>query len=714
MLRPPIILIFFLFLICRTNAQDSLDRVFHISQIPQNGLVLDSDWVYKSGDDPERSKPEFNDKDWTAASPADEWHHLPEVQKSNIGWFRLKLKVDSTWLGKSMAILLSGLGAEEVYLNGKLIYKYGRVSANYNEEQTRFFTNDLLSLELGDQPMQTIAIRHSFNKKNLYLKFSNEKPIARIVLKEINQGFSDHIKDTSFDSTLRTLQVSFYLPLGFLLLFLFFSFRLKREYLYSGIFCFCLFIAILFHILALSEPTTVSRSDYLLLVTQVFYVIGCFCFINAVYILYNLRKNFFYYIVILYGLWSIPFYFLSYDSSGLFNAFFFPVINLEFLRLSIQAVRRGRKGAWILLTTSIAFAASICTYIWFNINGYVESSSLFQCVSFMIPGIGFSFFYASEFARNSVELQVQAIEVKKLSDEMIEKEREKQQILSSQNETLEKLVAERTAALRQSLKDLRDTEQQLIQREKMASLGELTAGIAHEIQNPLNFVNNFSEVNKELLDEVKTELQQGKNDVALHLIEDLYQNSEKINYHGKRADAIVKGMLQHSRSNSGQKEPIDINALAEECLQLSYHGLRVKDNSFNVIIKTDLDNGVGKVNVISREIGDVMLNLLNNAFYAVNEKKNHNQNGYEPTVTVTSKKANGEVQINIMDNGNGIPQKIIDKIFQPFFTTKPTGQGTGLGLSLSYDIITKGHGGEIKVKTKEGEGSTFIVTLPAN
>ena len=708
---PPILFILFLFLICRTDAQVTSDRVFHIGTIPPDGLTLDKGWVYHAGDDPEWSKPEYNDGDWSVISPTNEWHHLPEVQRSNIGWFRLKLNVDSAWLGQPLALLLSGLGAEEIYLNGKLIYKYGHVSANYNEERTRYFTDNLLSLILGDQPVQNIAVRHSFNKKNLYLKFSNPKPIVKIVLKEINQGFSDHIKDTSFDSTLRTLQVSFYLPLGFLLLFLFFSFRLKREYLYSGIFCFCLFIAILFHILALSEPTTVSRSSYLLLITQVFYVIGSFCFINALYILYNFKKKFFYYVAILYGLWSIPFYFISYDYSGIFNSFFFLIMNLEFLRLNIKAVQRGRKGAWILLTTSIVFFVSVLLYICFNIIGYRESSSLFQSVCFMVPGIGFSFFYASEFARNAVELQVQAIEVKKLSDEMIEKEREKQQILSSQNETLEKQVTKRTAELRQSIKDLRDTEQQLIQREKMASLGELTAGIAHEIQNPLNFVNNFSEVNTELIDEMKIELREGKIDNVLHLVEDVKQNSKKINYHGKRADAIVKSMLQHSRS-SGNKELTDINILTDECLRLSYHGMRAKEKTFNVKTETKFDNSIPPVNIISQDIGRVLLNLFTNAFYSIIEKKKHAGVNFEPCITVETRKNGNMISISIHDNGNGISQKNLDKIFQPFFTTKPTGEGTGLGLSISYDIITKSHNGELKVESKEGEYAEFVIILP--
>jgi signal transduction histidine kinase len=260
--------------------------------------------------------------------------------------------------------------------------------------------------------------------------------------------------------------------------------------------------------------------------------------------------------------------------------------------------------------------------------------------------------------------------------------------------------------------DLKSAQSQLIQSEKMASLGEMTAGIAHEIQNPLNFVNNFSEVNDELLKELRTELEKGNSEEAKAIANDIAFNSEKINHHGKRADAIVKGMLQHSRASSGQKEPTDINALADEYLRLAYHGLRAKDKSFNADLKTDFDNNIEKINIIPQDIGRVILNLINNAFYAVDEKKKQNLNGYEPMVSVTTKKVKGKVEIKVADNGNGIPQKVLDKIFQPFFTTKPTGQGTGLGLSLSYDIVTKGHGGELKVETKEKEGTIFIVQLP--
>jgi signal transduction histidine kinase len=261
----------------------------------------------------------------------------------------------------------------------------------------------------------------------------------------------------------------------------------------------------------------------------------------------------------------------------------------------------------------------------------------------------------------------------------------------------------------------------------MASLGELTAGIAHEIQNPLNFVNNFSEVNTELIDEAGEEMEKGNISEAKILLNDIKENEQKIIFHGKRADAIVKGMLQHSQSSGGKKEPTNINALADEYLRLAYHGLRAKDNSFNAAMKTEFDDTIGNINIIPQDIGRVLLNLYNNAFYAVSEKKNQIPDGYEPIVAVITRLKLGEndggtqsvirnpqsVIISVKDNGNGIPQKILDKIFQPFFTTKPTGQGTGLGLSLSYDII-KAHGGELKVDTKDGEGSEFIINLPVN
>lgn len=297
-------------------------------------------------------------------------------------------------------------------------------------------------------------------------------------------------------------------------------------------------------------------------------------------------------------------------------------------------------------------------------------------------------------------------------------EKEKKAVSNLLEETIDELqkqslkINASNEALTKSLAELKSTQAQLIQSEKMASLGELTAGIAHEIQNPLNFVNNFSEVNSELIDELEQEAQKGNIEEVKAIAGDIKENEHKINFHGKRADAIVKGMLQHSRNNAGKKEPTDINALADEYLRLSYQGLRAKDKAFNANFTTNFDESIGKINVIPQDFGRVLLNLYNNAFYAVSERKKAEGERYKPEVSVQTKKLSDKFEIRVEDNGAGIPQKVIDKIFQPFFTTKPTGQGTGLGLSLAYDIV-KAHNGELKVesKEKEGEGATFIIQL---
>jgi len=302
--------------------------------------------------------------------------------------------------------------------------------------------------------------------------------------------------------------------------------------------------------------------------------------------------------------------------------------------------------------------------------------------------------------------------------------------LKAANLALEEKINQRTEELEESLQELKAAQAQLIHSEKMASLGDLTAGIAHEIQNPLNFVNNFSEVNGELISELVDEADKGNIDEVKLIAASLKDNGEKIIQHGKRADAIVKGMLLHSKTSTGAKEPTDINKLTDEYLHLAYHGMRAKEKSFNATLRTNFDPDLsdvdGKVNIVPQDIGRVLLNLLNNAFHAVierskkpggfhppdpEEQKHADTVQYAPKVTVVTRKLNAKIEIRVKDNGAGIPQNIVDKIFQPFFTTKPTGEGTGLGLSLAYDIV-KAHGGEIKVKTKDGEGSEFVIQLP--
>jgi len=284
--------------------------------------------------------------------------------------------------------------------------------------------------------------------------------------------------------------------------------------------------------------------------------------------------------------------------------------------------------------------------------------------------------------------------------------------LLRENKVLEEKVELRTNQLQQSIEELKATQSQLIQSEKMASLGELTAGIAHEIQNPLNFINNFSDINRELVADMKAEMDAGDINSAKQLADDILSNEEKINHHGRRADSIVKSMLQHSRNNQHAiKESTDINKLADEYLRLAYHGLRAKDKSFNATLNTNFDPSIDNISIVANDIGRVLLNLITNAFYAVGEKKRQHPSGYAPAVTVTTKNLDKNIEITVEDNADGIPSTVLEKIFQPFFTTKPTGQGTGLGLSLAYDIV-KAHGGSLSVKTSEGTGAVFTIRLP--
>ncbi len=348
--------------------------------------------------------------------------------------------------------------------------------------------------------------------------------------------------------------------------------------------------------------------------------------------------------------------------------------------------------------------------------------------NFLFMGLGLLSLLGLSLLWSNRQLKKRNKSIQNLSAENLLKEQEKQQILATQNETLEHQVNQRTAELKTSIHNLKITQNQLIQKEKLASLGELTAGIAHEIQNPLNFVNNFAEMSVELAQELKEEIDktaipEKDKEYIGEILHDLSQNQQKINHHGKRASSIVKGMLEHSRSVSGDRTPTNINKLADEYLRLSYHGMRAKNTNgsttrFNADYELIIDENLPSINVVPQDIGRVLLNLINNAFYATNVGEVQNLADVKsPKVTVSTKKfpsseGQGWVEIRVQDNGTGIPANIKEKIFQPFFTTKPTGEGTGLGLSLSYDIVTKGHNGTLEVESVEGEGATFIVKLP--
>lgn len=380
------------------------------------------------------------------------------------------------------------------------------------------------------------------------------------------------------------------------------------------------------------------------------------------------------------------------------------VFYLVYIVLSHEALKYGKPLIYSLLPliifSFITDVTEVVFPVWFSkVDTYFDSAILFSYLWIL------AFWFVTKRQRKALEAErVRTLEI------------EKQNKLNEQlNAVLEVQVAERTALLtsqkaelEKAIKELKSAQALLIQSEKMASLGELTAGIAHEIQNPLNFINNFSEINAELLDELKHAVETGNKEEAITLANDAKENQVKIKQHGQRADSIVKGMLQHSRSSNGQKEPTDINALCSEYLRLAYHGLRAKDKSFNAEMIVDLDDTVGKVSVVPQDIGRVILNIISNAFYAAASysRKVMQDTGQKrtPTLWLHTKKTGNTLVIAIRDNGPGIQQSLIDKIFQPFFTTKPTGEGTGLGLSLSYEIV-KAHGGEIKINTTTVEGA---------
>lgn len=379
--------------------------------------------------------------------------------------------------------------------------------------------------------------------------------------------------------------------------------------------------------------------------------------------------------------------------------------------LGIMVGKKGNVLGYYLALTYFIFCAIViveAVYIQTGFPPYFFEISHVS-VAILIEIFILSYLLSKRFEWEKKDLEKDRIEAQQ---QLLEKTLENEKIVREQNASLEQKVAERTAELNNSLNNLKAVQNQLIQAEKMASLGELTAGIAHEIQNPLNFVNNFSEVSTELLEEfmeAREKREEGEEEDAL--LNDLGENLRKITHHGKRADAIVKGMLEHSRASTGHKEPTDINALANEYLRLSYHGLRAKDKSFNAEFNFSGDPAVGKIHVVAQDIGRVLLNLINNAFYAVNERKKEEPE-FKPSVSVSTRRLAEFVEIRVKDNGKGIPGNIRQKIFQPFFSTKPTGQGTGLGLSLSYEILVKGHNGRLEVESEIGKGSEFIVTIP--
>ena len=703
----------------RVLSQDTVAKVLRVDSLPKEGVLLDKDWKFFTGDNPAYANSEYNDGAWETINPALDIYDLPQIPKSGIVWFRLHLSIDSS-LNNQLVLIIQQSGASEIYLDGELIHHFGTLSADAEKVKAYDPLWKPVSLPMSKSTQHVLAVRFALQPHIRYTTiFATTNHALWIQIKDVESAVSFYHQHASRFTWLHIIIVG----VCFLFCVLHFAFYLfypsQKANFYLALFALFYVTAIVLQHIFYLEAHEIKYKFFLANFSFVIFMVGNIFLLTAIHYLLKQKKDIFYwslvfYVIISFFLNAGP-YWWGWLAGGILAQ---NLIQFNILRISLLALRKRKRGALIIVAGAILYCINFVIFLTqgklVNVDYFLAISTvsivLFNMAHLSIP-IATSIYLGLDFAFVNDSLQQKFKEVNELSEKNLAQEREKQQFLASQNEILERQVAERTSELSQSLKELKETQNLMIQQEKMASLGELTAGIAHEIQNPLNFVNNFSEVNNELIEEADQEIDRGNISEVKSILNDIKENGQKINHHGKRADAIVKGMLQHSRASAGHKEPADINPLADEYLRLSYHGMRAKDKTFNATLKTDFDKTIGKINIIPQDIGRVLLNLYNNAFYALAEKAKKQTSGYEPFISVSTKKINGKVEITVKDNGNGIPQKVVDKIFQPFFTTKPTGQGTGLGLSLSYDII-KAHVGEIKVETREGEGSEFIIQLP--
>ncbi|MBO0930931.1 ATP-binding protein [Fibrella aquatilis] len=708
----------FLLVVCGLTAVTASAQTFPIDSLPKQGVVPDKGWRWHAGDNPTWASPAIDDARWDTISSYPTIDQLPSFRKTGIGWLRLTVDLDSSVTAQSLSIRIAQIGASEVYLDGKLLRAYGRMDrAGRVIEAATAPQGDYEVLPLLRPGIHVLAVRLAHRPVPWYEPNRLDKVNGAFGLRLApTKGITRRVVLRTFwDAAGAYWLAGFFLALG-VVHALYFMYRRKRISLIFGltmVFGAVYFIAEN----AIKYTSSLVQIAWLGFFSLLSFTLYFCCLLLTYYAYLQRRTGIVFWITSLLMLVNVI---LSNYTGAMFVNYLFSfgitMLLTQGMFLSVRAIKAKSADGWIVMGSLISLIVMLTSQLIVN---YVFAEPLapyaatinetINALFFITVPLTLALLLARENAQTNAALTHNLAEVKQLSEE-------KEAILTQQKAFLEEQVAARTAELSQSLAELRATQQQLVQREKMASLGELTAGIAHEIQNPLNFVNNFTEVSTELVEEMQEEKRKpaAKRDEALEteLLGDLTQNLSKISLHGKRASSIVRGMLEHSRNTSGQHEPTNLNALADEYLRLSYHGLRAKDKLFNARLLTDFDLHMPPVSVVSQDLGRVLLNLFNNAFYAVQQRATLALAGYEPTVSVQTKTAGNIVEIRVTDNGTGIPAGTLGKIFQPFFTTKPAGQGTGLGLSLSYDIITKGHGGNLRAESVEGEGTTFVINLP--
>ena len=643
-------------------------------------------WRFHTGDNPAWADPSFDDSDWRTLTTRTVDDSLRAIDWGGIGWWRIRVIADSAstdWF--PMLFMSQQAGASEAYLNGKLVHRVGRPSGDPDREAS-IYLEDVAPIDL--RPGENLlAVRYSYTKafEILELFGSGWIPGPSVVLTEASHWQFERRPTRLLDNDIVGWVggALFMMFLSHVLLFLFM--RADRSNLYFALFAGLLLSIPVLNTVVNRFPSLPMEGVGLLLIQQIMVLGALAMLLAAVHqLLYDrLLKSF--WVLSVAAIAGFVASRLGVDFP--IGAFTTSAIMLELLRVTGVSIWKRKEGSRI-----IGAGVGALVVLWtLGMTKLIPGVTAGPMMAMTFP-ISVSVLLATRAARRNRKLQ------------------EQQRVISQHAEQLEEQVIERTAELKQSLEDLKNAQDQLIHAEKMASLGSLTAGIAHEIKNPLNFINNFAEVNTELAQELKEALANGEN--VDDIVADLEQNASVIAQHGKRADGIVRSMMQHARGGRGEREQVDLNALVKEYVALAYHGKRAQVEDFNVTIKEDLDPSMDRVSIVPQDIDRVLINLLGNAFDAVYQRAKADGAAYSPEVSVATHRSNGQVEICVSDNGPGVPEAIRKKIFEPFFTTKPTGSGTGVGLSLSYDIVAQGHGGSLRLENGEGGGAAFVVTLP--
>ena len=698
-------------------------EIIQIDSLTEKGFLLDKGWKFQAGDNPRYADIDYDDSKWQSINPRLDVYDLPQLRKG-IVWLRVHLRV----LNPSdvhLALAITQSGASEIYLNGKLIRQFGVLSDNPAEIKAYNPFNKPISFPISDAQEQVLAIRYALQPD---VRFSANweyvNQAMKITVDVAENANNSYQQSLARNSEVNGLKIGLFGIFGVLYLFFYLFNPAHRVNLYFSVYAFSQAItwAIL---LSFNEPHFLSNLHLIFNLVLVLMVAGYLFMLQAIYVLMDQKRKWPFFVLVFLGLISIPIGAFVYGWGWLlFGIVFTSLVSIEITRVAFMAVANNKKGAWILAAGGIGYLVLWSHFIlanFFFVNTFINSIPSFELAWISIP-IAVSIYLGYDFVQTLRSLKEKLNEVESLSQE-------KHEILAAQKEVLELQVEKRTAELQHSLEELKTTQTQLIQSEKLASLGQLTAGIAHEIKNPLNFVNNFSEVSIEMIEEAMQEMEKREardETLIMDNLEDIKSNLQKVHEHGSRANGIVTSMLQHSRGGSGKKEPTDLNALIKEYVNLSFHGMRAGKNPINVDIQLDLDPDLGMVSLIQEDFTRVIINLCNNAFdamrgkvYQVQSTKYEVDEGndidYLPKLKVRTSLENGQVRIAIQDNGPGIPDEIKDKILQPFFTTKKGTEGTGLGLSITHDIV-KAHGGELSLESKSdnenNKGTTFYITLP--